>query len=62
MIEDEIVREVRAAREAFAATHGFDIRTMVAALQAFDAGDDRRVVRLEPRRVAALAQPPSSPE
>jgi hypothetical protein len=62
MIEDEIVREVRAAREAFAAAHGFDIHAMVAALQAFDAADGRPVVRLEPRRVAALARPPSSPE
>ena len=32
MTDDEVVREVRAAREAFAASHGYDIRAMVAAL------------------------------
>jgi len=60
MIEDEIVREVRAAREPFAAAHGYDIRAMVAALQAFDAGDGRPVVRLEPRPPVQLARPAST--
>jgi hypothetical protein len=51
MIEDEVVREVRAAREAFAAEHGFDIRAMAAALQKIEAASGHEVVRLAPRPV-----------
>jgi hypothetical protein len=50
MIEDEIVRGVRATREAFAAAHGYDIRAMVAALHEYGMASGRRVVRLDPRR------------
>jgi hypothetical protein len=60
VIEDEIVREVRAAPEAFAASHGYDIGAMVAALRALDGADDRPVARLEPRRPASAAQPAST--
>lgn len=49
MMDDEVIREVRAAREAFAAAHGNDIQAMVAALQALDASDGREVVRFAPR-------------
>ena len=49
MIEDEVVREVRAAREAFAASHGFDIRKMVAALHELGVASGREVVRFAPR-------------
>lgn len=49
MIEDEVVREVRAAREAFAASHGFDIRKMVAALHELGVASGRELVRLSPR-------------
>lgn len=49
MIEDEVVREVRAAREAFAATHGYNIRAMVAALHELGLASGREVVRLPPR-------------
>lgn len=49
MIEDEVVREVRAAREAFAASHGFNIRKMVAALHEIGIASGRELVRLEPR-------------
>lgn len=51
MIEDDVVREVRAAREAFAAAHNYDIRAMCAALRAMDVVDGRAVVR--------QAQPPA---
>ena len=51
MIEDEVVREVRAAREAFAASHGYNIRAMVAALHELGAASGREVVRFAPRRV-----------
>jgi hypothetical protein len=49
MTEDEVVREVRAAREAFAASHGYDIRAMVAALREAGIASGREMVRLAPR-------------
>ena len=73
MIEGEVVREVRAAREAFAASHGYDIRAMVAALREMDLASGWEVVRLPPRPVqwpnqtppptgtAKLVSGPSSP-
>jgi hypothetical protein len=36
MTEDDVIREVRAAREAFAASHGFNVRAMVTALRRMD--------------------------
>ena len=36
MIEDEVILEVRAVREAFAASHGFNVRAMVTALRKMD--------------------------
>lgn len=55
MTEDEVVREVRAARDAFAASHQYDIRAMVAALRELSAAGTREVVRLAPR---AVPEPP----
>jgi hypothetical protein len=49
MSEDEVVREVRAAREAFAASHGYDIRAMVAALHELGVASGRQLVRFDPR-------------
>jgi hypothetical protein len=49
MNEDEVVREVRAVREAFAAAHEYDVKAMVAALRALDDAGDRAVVRFAPR-------------
>jgi hypothetical protein len=60
MIEDEVVREVRAAREAFAATHGFDIRAMVAALHEWGIASGREVVTLPPRRPASVGRKPTT--
>ncbi len=53
MIEDEVVRQVRVAREAFAASHGYNIRAMVAALHELGAASGREVVRFAPRPVDA---------
>lgn len=66
MTEDEVVREVRAAREAFAASHGYDIRAIVAALRELGAATGREVVRLSPRPVVATragvrAEPVAAP-
>ena len=49
MTEDEVVREVRSAREAFAASHGYDIRAMVAALHELGVASGRQLVRFAPR-------------
>ncbi len=46
MIEDDIILGVRAAREAFGRLHGFNIRAMVADLQAQDSVGDWPVVSL----------------
>lgn len=63
MIEDEIVREVRAAREAFAASHGYNIQKMVAALHLLGVASGRELVRLAPRKVGTSDSPISkSPE
>lgn len=57
MIEDDVMREVRAAREAYARLHNFDIRAMVADLRCRDLAGDRQVVRLPPRRCLPVAMP-----
>jgi len=49
MIEDEILREIRATRDAFAAEHNYDVRAMVAALRAEDAALGRVVVSFPAR-------------
>jgi hypothetical protein len=61
MIEDEVVREVRAAREAFAASHGFDIRRMVTALHELGVASGRELVRLAPRPVFVGPSQPAPP-
>jgi len=65
MNEDDVVREVRAAREEIARAHGFDVRRIVAHLQELDRSGDRTVVRLAPRRplvvnVKSVATSPQS--
>lgn len=53
MREDSVLLEVRAAREAFAQSHGYNVRAMVADLRAQDELGDWLVVRLTPRRPVA---------
>jgi hypothetical protein len=48
MIEDDVLREVRAAREAYARLHGFDVHAMAADLRARDLAGDWSVVRHPP--------------
>lgn len=50
MREDDVLRQVRAAREEYARSHGFDVRAMVADLKERDECGDWPVVWLEPRR------------
>lgn len=49
MIEDDVIRGVRIAREEYARLHNFNIRTMVADLQAQDAAGDWHVVSRQAR-------------
>ena len=60
MIEDDVIRGVRAAREAFGQRHGFNIRAMVADLQAQDAAGDWPVVSLPARRPSSPRTPNQS--
>ena len=48
MVEDDVLREVRAVREAYARSLGYDVRAMVADLRARDAAGDWPVVRRPP--------------
>lgn len=61
MVEDDVLREVRAAREAYARAHGYDVRAMVADLRARDAAGDRPVVRRPPRRPGVGGMPAVAP-
>jgi hypothetical protein len=51
MVEDDVLREVRAAREAYARLHDFDVRKMAADLRDRDLAGDWPVVRHPPRRL-----------
>ncbi len=57
MIEDDVIRGVRAAREEYARRHGFNIRAMVADLQARDAAGDWPVVNRPAQRLASAETP-----
>lgn len=62
MIEDDVVREVRAVREAYARMHHFDVRAMVADLQTRNLAGDWPVVRHSPRRCQSVQSPFSDEE
>lgn len=61
MVEDDVLREVRAARETYARLHNFDVQAMVADLQARDSAGDWPVVRHPPRRPRPAAEPAVAP-
>ena len=61
MVEDDVLREVRAVREAYARSHNFDVRAMVADLRTRDLAGDWPVVRHPPRRPHPVAVPPVAP-
>ena len=50
MVEDDVLREVRKVREAYARLHNHNVRAMVADLRARDLAGDWPVVRHPPRR------------
>lgn len=49
MIEDDIIQQIRATREAFGRKHDYDPFKMVAALQAMEATGDRPVRPVPPK-------------
>ena len=50
MVEDDLVREVRAAREEYCRQFDYDLRAIVRDLREHERVGGRRVVRLPPRR------------
>jgi hypothetical protein len=50
MIEDSVIRELRAVKERHAARYGYDVRRMARALRREQAKSGRRVVSRRPRR------------
>ena len=52
MFHDEVLEEVRQAREAYGATFDFDLKQVVADLRRQNEQGDWPVVRRSPRRVA----------
>jgi hypothetical protein len=60
MTPDDIIRGVRAAREAYAQLHNFDVHAMVADLRKQDEGGDWKVVKLPPRRCVVTVTPAES--
>ncbi len=61
MIEDDVLREVRAAREAYARLHNFDVRAMAKDLRARDLAGDWQVVSMPPRRPHSVPAPSVGP-
>src|SRR3989442_1609546 len=61
MIEDDVLRGVRAAREAYARLHNFDVGAMVADLRARNLAGDWPVVRHPPRCPHPVAAPEVAP-
>lgn len=55
MIDDDIMKGIRAAREAFAEKHGYDIWAMAAALKAAEAESGRVVVSFPSRPVTDVS-------
>ena len=55
MKEDDILLAVRQAKEEYAATHGFNIREIVADLRRMDEAGDWQIVSLIPKRDPIVA-------
>jgi hypothetical protein len=61
MIEDDLMQEIRAARDAYARSFGYDLHAMVADLRARDDRGDWPVVRLAPRQLVVTDGQQSEP-
>ena len=54
MRDADILTELRAWRDEFARSHGYDLQAMASSLRALDGAAGAQVVRGEPRRPAAV--------
>ena len=57
MSNPDVLAEVRAWRDEFARSHGYDIHAMAATLRNLDCAGGRMVVHGEPRRPVATSMP-----
>jgi hypothetical protein len=57
MSNGDVLLELRAWRDEFARSHGYDIHAMAAALRELDSAGERKVVHGEPRRPVAPRTP-----
>jgi hypothetical protein len=57
MTEDSVLQEVRAARDEYSRSLGYDVQRIVADLQQLDLRGDWKVVRLAPRQPRNVAEP-----
>lgn len=57
MSHGDVLAELRAWRDEFARSHGYDVHAMAAALRALDSGGERKVVHGEPRRPVTTRTP-----
>ena len=60
MSNGDILSELRAWRNEFARSHGYDIRAMSATLSELDNAGERKVVRGNPRQPAPATTPNQS--
>ena len=60
MSDVDIVAQLRAWRDEFARSHGYDLHAMAAALRDLDCGSKRKVVHGEPRRPVVTKMPPQA--
>lgn len=51
MVQDPILEEIHAIREAFAKEHGYNVKAMVRALQREQTENGRQVVSLKPKKL-----------
>ncbi len=61
MNDVDMLAQLRAWRDEFAKSHGYDIHAMAAALRELDCGSKREVVRGEPRRPVLMRKPNPAP-
>jgi hypothetical protein len=58
MTHDPIIEEVRSIRDAYAKEHGYDVKSIVAALQREEAESGHKVISLPPKRIVVEEQKP----
>lgn len=62
MNDVDMLAQLRAWRDEFAKSHGYDIHAMAAALRELDCGGNRKVVRGEPRRPVLMRKLNPAPQ